>query len=104
MPDPIAYLRVAKLSLWAIRNSGGFIPVRGATVSRPWIKADACVDTSLPRLADDEGEEGDDEDDDDDEAATVRAAAVDSALPLIPEFPVGAHLLFYSIQYLCGVM
>jgi hypothetical protein len=24
MPDPIAYLRVAKLSLWAIRNSVGF--------------------------------------------------------------------------------
>lgn len=93
MPDPIAYLRVAKLGLWAIRNSGGFIPGRGVTASRPWIKADACVDTSLPRLADDEGEEGDDEDDDDDEAATVRAAAVDSALPLIPEFPFVAHFV-----------
>ncbi len=28
MPDPIAYLRVAKLSLWAIRKSGGFLPGR----------------------------------------------------------------------------
>jgi hypothetical protein len=93
MPDPIAYLRVAKLSLWAIRNSGGFIPVRGATVSRPWIKADACVDTSLPRLADDEGEEGDDEDDDDYEAAAIRPAAIDATLPLIPEFPFVAHFV-----------
>jgi hypothetical protein len=91
MPDPIAYLRVAKLSLWAIRNSGGFIPGRGATVSRPWIKADACVDTSLPRLADDEGEEGEDQDDDDHEAAAVRPAAIDAPLPLIVEFSVGAH-------------
>ena len=50
-------------------------------------------DASLPRSADDEGEEGDDEDDDDDEAAAVRPAAVDSALPLIPEFPVVAHFV-----------
>ena len=59
---------------------------------------------SLPRSADNEGEEGDDEDDDDDEAAAVGPAAIDPALPLVSEFPVGAHLLFYSIQYLCGVM
>ena len=62
------------------------------------------VIASLPRSAEDEAEEGEDQDDDDDEAAAVRPAAVDTALPLIVEFAVGAHLLFYSIQYVCGVM
>ena len=47
--------------------------------------------SSLPRSADNEGEEGEDQDDDDDEAAAVGAAAVDTALPLIVEFAVGAH-------------
>ena len=47
--------------------------------------------SSLPRSADNEGEEGEGQDDDDDEAAAVGAAAVDAALPLIVEFAVGAH-------------
>ena len=49
------------------------------------------VIVSLPRSTEDEGKEGDDEDDDDDEAAAVGAAAIDSALPLIPELPVVVH-------------
>jgi hypothetical protein len=50
----------------------------------------------IPTLsAEDEAEEGEDQDDDDDEAAAVGAAAVDTSLPLIPEFPVGAHFVLY---------
>ena len=51
------------------------------------------VIASLPGSAEDEGEEGEDEDDDDDEAAAVRAAAVDTPLPLIVEFAVGGHFV-----------
>jgi hypothetical protein len=46
-----------------------------------------------PYSAEDEGEEGEYQDDDDYEAAAVRAAAVDAALPLIPEFPFAAHFV-----------
>ena len=51
------------------------------------------VIASLPRSAEDEGEEGEDEDDDDDEAAAVGAAAIDTPLPLIVEFSVGTHFV-----------
>lgn len=43
--------------------------------------------------AEDEGEEGEGQDDDDDEAAAIRPAAIDTALPLISEFPFGAHFV-----------
>ena len=81
------------------------IPVSGFPLSELNV-CRHCRDavSTLPCSADDEGEEGEDQDDDDDEAAAVRSAAIDAALPLVSEFPVGAHLLFYSIQYLCGVM
>ena len=46
-----------------------------------------------PYSAEDEGEEGEGQDDHDHEAATVRAAAVDAALPLVPEFPFVAHFV-----------
>ena len=50
---------------------------------------------SLPWLAEDEGEEGEDQDDYDDEAAAIGPAAIDPALPLIPELALGllAHCL-----------
>ena len=50
---------------------------------------------SLPSSAQDEGEEGEDQDDDDDEAAAIGPAAIDPALPLIPELALGllAHCL-----------
>ena len=46
-----------------------------------------------PYSAEDEGKESEDQDDDDHEAAEVRAAAVDAALPLVPEFPFVAHFV-----------
>ena len=49
---------------------------------------------SLPSSAQDEGEEGEDQDDDDDEAAAIRPTAIDTPLPLIPEFPFGTHFVF----------
>ena len=55
--------------------------------------ADDEDEDSAMAMSTGEGEEGEDQDDDDDEAAAVRAAAVDSALPLIPEFPVVAHFV-----------
>ena len=51
------------------------------------------VIASLPKSADNEGEEGEYQDDDDHEAAAVRPAAVDTPLPLIVEFAVGAHFV-----------
>jgi hypothetical protein len=51
------------------------------------------VIASLPESAEDEGEESEGQDDDDYEAAAVWAAAVDAALPLVPEFPFGAHFV-----------
>ncbi len=48
---------------------------------------------SLPGSAEDEGEESEDQDDDDHEAATVGAAAVDAALPLIPEGGFFVHVV-----------
>ena len=48
---------------------------------------------SLPRSAEDEGEEGEDQDYDDHEATAIGPAAIDAALPLIPEFPFGAHFV-----------
>ena len=61
----------------------------------PTLPRDSGCDViaSLPRSAEDEGEEGEDQDDDDDEAAAVGAAAVDTPLPLIVEFAVGAHFV-----------
>ena len=49
----------------------------------------------LPRSAEDEGEEGEGQDDDDHEAAAIGSAAIDAALPLIPELALGllAHCL-----------
>ena len=43
--------------------------------------------------AEDEGEEGEGQDDDDDEAAAIGPAAIDAALPLIPELALGAHFV-----------
>ncbi len=51
------------------------------------------VIVSLPGSAEDEGEESEDQDDDDHEAATVGAAAVDAALPLIPEGGFFVHVV-----------
>ena len=51
------------------------------------------VIASLPWSAEDEGEEGEGQDDDDHEAAAIGPAAIDPALPLIPEFPFGAHFV-----------
>ena len=51
------------------------------------------VIASLPGSAEDEGEEGEDQDDDDDEATAVWSAAIDAALPLIPELPFRAHFV-----------
>ena len=41
------------------------------------------ADASLPRSAEDEGEEGEGQDDDDDEAAAIGPATIDAALPLL---------------------
>ena len=46
-----------------------------------------------PYSAEHEGEEGEGQDDDDHEAAAVRAAAVDAALPLVPEDGFFIHAL-----------
>jgi hypothetical protein len=51
------------------------------------------VGASLPGSAEDEGKESEGQDDDNHEAAAVRSAAVDAALPLIPEFPFAAHFV-----------
>jgi hypothetical protein len=70
------------------------IPVSGFPLSELKV-CRHCRDAvpTLPCSADDEGEEGEDEDDDDDEAAAVGAAAIDAALPFVPEFPVSGHCL-----------
>jgi hypothetical protein len=48
----------------------------------------------IPTLsAEDEAEEGEDHDDDDHEAATIGPAAIDAALPFIPELAVAAHFV-----------
>jgi hypothetical protein len=43
------------------------------------------ADASLPWSAEDEGKESEDQDDDDNEAAAARPAAIDAALPIVPE-------------------
>ena len=51
----------------------------------------------IPTLsAEDEGEECEGQDDDDDEATAIGSAAIDAALPLIPELSVGGHELMRS--------
>ena len=75
--------------------TAALIPVSGFPLNELNI-CRLCRDAvpTLPGVsANDEGEEGEDEDDDDDEAAAVWSAAVDAALPLIPEFPVVAHFV-----------
>ena len=48
---------------------------------------------SLPWSAEDEGEEGEGQDHDDDEAAAIGPAAIDAALPLIPELALAVHFV-----------
>ena len=50
-------------------------------------------DASLPCSAEDEGEEGEGQDDDDHKAAAVWAAAVDAALPFVPEGGFFVHVM-----------
>ena len=69
------------------------IPVSGFPLSELNVcrlGRDAVLDLSSIS-AEDEAEEGEDQDDDDDEAAAVGPAAIDTDLPLIVEFAVGAH-------------
>jgi len=51
------------------------------------------ADASLPRSAEDEGEESEGHDDDDHEAAAAWTAAVDAALPFVPEGGFFVHVM-----------
>ena len=66
---------------------------RAARGAAPTSMHGRVADASLPESAEDEGEEGEGQDDDDDEAAAIGPAAIDTALPLVPEFPFGAHFV-----------
>ncbi len=60
-----------------------------------WVRPDPCS-------AEDEGEEGEGQDDDDHEAAAVWTAAIDTALPFVPEGGFFVHAIRFGQAILIG--